>query len=215
MKKSFLVLVFAGLLAAGCGGTVAPAADTAPAPKDEAPITIQLDKPTMLPKPSVTIDTTKTYSAVLKTSRGDITIVLAADKTPITTNNFVYLARNNFYNNTPFHRTISGFMIQGGDPNGDGTGGPGYKFDDEPFTGTYSRGTVAMANAGPNTNGSQFFIIHADYPLPPNYIIFGHVTSGMDVVDAIATAPVVRGASGEASKPVAPVVVQSVEIVEK
>ena len=213
MKNRFIVVLLLSLLVTGCG--VTQTLPPPPAPKPEEPITIQLDKPTMLPKPSVTIDTTKTYSAVLKTSRGDITIVLAADKTPITTNNFVYLARNNFYNNTPFHRTISGFMIQGGDPNGDGTGGPGYKFDDEPFTGTYSRGTVAMANAGPNTNGSQFFIIHADYPLPPNYIIFGHVTSGMDVVDAIATAPVVRGASGEASKPVAPVVVQSVEIVEK
>lgn len=172
-------------------------------------------KPMQLPKPSMTIDQSKTYSAVLKTSEGDITIALAADKTPITVNNFVYLAQAGFYDESPFHRVIKGFMIQGGDPTGTGRGSPGYRFDDEPFTGTYSRGTVAMANSGPDTNGSQFFIMHTDYALQPNYVIFGHVIEGMDVVDKIATAPVIASASGESSKPVTPVTIESVEITEK
>src|SRR3989338_9442865 len=93
-------------------------------------------------------------------------------------------------------------MIQSGGPKGDGTGGPGYTFDDEPFEGTYTRGTVAMANAGSNTNGSQFFIMHADYEMPKKYVIFGKVIKGMDVVDQIATAPVMLSPSGESSKPV-------------
>lgn len=164
--------------------------------------------------PAMQIDQSKSYTATLKTEKGDIVISLHADKTPVTVNNFVSLARDGFYNNTVFHRTIKGFMIQGGDPSGNGTGGPGYKFNDEPFEGKYTRGTVAMANAGPNTNGSQFFIMHADYDLPPNYVIFGTVTSGMDVVDAIAAAPVEQSAGGESSKPVTPVKVESVEIVE-
>jgi cyclophilin family peptidyl-prolyl cis-trans isomerase len=150
----------------------------------------------------------------LKTARGDIVIELAADKTPVTVNNFVYLVRQGFYDNTIFHRTINGFMIQGGDPPGDGTGGPGYQFDDEPFQGEYTRGTVAMANAGPNTNGSQFFIMHADYALPKNYVIFGKVVSGMDIVDAIAEAPVTSNPFGEQSKPIEPVTVEEVSIEE-
>ncbi len=168
-----------------------------------------------LQKPSMEIDASKTYTAVLHTSDGDIEVALNAKETPITANNFVALARKGFYDNTIFHRIIKGFMIQGGDPKGDGTGGPGYRFDDEPFTGEYTRGTVAMANAGPNTNGSQFFIMHADYALPKNYVIFGQVTKGLDVVDKIATAPVASSRSGEPSSPVTPVTVTSVEISEK
>ncbi len=218
MKKSFAALLLLTLFGAGCGKTdvakVAPLTIT----QEITPITIQA-QPTPMPqklsKSSMIIDKAKSYTAVLLTTEGTIAIELNAAQTPITVNNFVYLARNNFYNGTPFHRAIKGFMIQGGDPKGDGTGGPGYKFDDEPFTGTYSRGTVAMANAGPNTNGSQFFIMHADYPLPPNYIIFGRVSSGLDVVDKIAAAPVTMSASGEPSKPLSPVIVQKLEIVEK
>ncbi|MBI4252606.1 peptidylprolyl isomerase [Candidatus Uhrbacteria bacterium] len=153
-------------------------------------------------------------TATLHTEKGDIVIALNSNATPKTVQNFVTLAKKDFYNNTVFHRTIKGFMIQGGDPKGDGTGGPGYKFDDEPFEGEYTRGTVAMANAGPNTNGSQFFIMHADYALPKNYVIFGKVTKGMDVVDQIATAPTAFSPSGENSKPVTPVKVKSVEIEE-
>ncbi|MCX6767045.1 MAG: peptidylprolyl isomerase [Candidatus Moranbacteria bacterium] len=161
------------------------------------------------------IDKNKTYSAIIKTSEGDITIDLDAKKVPITVNNFVALARQNFYDGTVFHRVMKDFMIQGGDPNGDGSGGPGYKFADESLGGKYTRGTVAMANSGPNTNGSQFFIIQKDYDLPSSYVIFGHVSSGMDAVDKIAQAKVVDNGKGEKSKPVKPVAMDSVEIVEK
>ena len=166
--------------------------------------------------PPMQVDKTKKYRAILKTSVGQIAITLNVKQTPITVNNFVYLARKGFYNKTIFHRVIKGFMIQGGDPKGDGTGGPGYTFADEPFKGDYTRGTVAMANAGPNTNGSQFFIMHQDNPLPKKYVIFGKVTKGMDTVDKIAEAPVKPNPnSGELSSPVNPVVVQSIQIIEK
>lgn len=168
-----------------------------------------------LEKPELTIDTNKTYKAILHTAEGDITIELDARSTPVTVNNFVYLARNNFYDGTVFHRVIEGFMIQGGDPTGTGRGSPGYSFDDEAFSGEYTRGTVAMANSGPNTNGSQFFIMHADYPLPKNYVIFGHVTGGMETVDKIATAETTVSLGGEKSKPVNPVEITSVEIIEQ
>lgn len=166
--------------------------------------------------PPMEIDKNKEYEAILNTALGDITIQLNATSTPITVNNFVSLSKKNFYDNTIFHRIIKGFMIQGGDPRGNGTGGPGYAFNDEPFQGEYTRGTVAMANSGPNTNGSQFFIMHADVQLPKNYVIFGKVISGLDVVDKIAQAPVSGDvASGENSKPVNPVVVKTVQIIEK
>jgi cyclophilin family peptidyl-prolyl cis-trans isomerase len=152
-------------------------------------------------------DKTKSYTATMKTTAGDIVISLNASATPITVKNFVTLAEKKFYENVIFHRVIKGFMIQGGDPTGTGTGGPGYKFDDEPFTGEYTRGTVAMANAGPNTNGSQFFIMHADNPLPKLYVIFGKVLSGMDTVDKIATAP-----TGPGERPTNPVKIISVDI---
>ncbi len=165
--------------------------------------------------PTMIINKNKTYTAKMKTSAGEIDITLNAAATPITVNNFVFLAKKNFYDNTIFHRVIKGFMIQGGDPNGNGTGGPGYQFDDELFTGEYTRGTIAMANSGPNTNGSQFFIMQADVPLPKNYVIFGKVTKGLDVVDKIATAPVEDNGMGETSKPVTPVTVLSVMITER
>ncbi|MBI3559802.1 peptidylprolyl isomerase [Candidatus Gottesmanbacteria bacterium] len=158
--------------------------------------------------------TAKSYIANLHTEKGGITITLNAKETPITVNNFVALARSGFYNKTPFHRVIKGFMIQGGDPKGDGTGGPGYRFADEPITGEYTRGTVAMANAGPNTNGSQFFIMHGDTDLPKNYVIFGHVTKGLEVVDVIASSPVTQTPTGEYSKPVTLVHITSLKIVE-
>ncbi len=162
--------------------------------------------------PTMQIDANKRYSATLKTSAGEIVIALRAKETPVTVNNFVFLAREKFYDKVIFHRTIQGFMIQGGDPTGTGMGGPGYQFDDEPFTGEYKRGTVAMANAGANTNGSQFFIMHADMALSKHYVIFGEVTQGIEVVDKIAQAPVQAG--GEGSKPVMPIEIQSVSIAE-
>ncbi len=157
------------------------------------------------PSQDMTIDTEKKYTVTLKTTEGAIVIEMMTQEVPKTVNNFVTLSKKGFYDNTIFHRVIKGFMIQGGDPKGDGTGGPGYKFDDEPFEGEYTRGTVAMANSGPNTNGSQFFIMHEATPLPKNYVIFGFVKEGLDVVDKIAEAPVTMSASGEESKPVNPV----------
>jgi cyclophilin family peptidyl-prolyl cis-trans isomerase len=165
--------------------------------------------------PIMQIDQNKTYAAVLKTSEGDISIELDAKKTPITVNNFVALAKEHFFDGLVFHRVVKDFMIQGGDPKGDGSGGPGYKFADENLEGEYTRGTVAMANSGPNTNGSQFFIIHKDYDLPNSYVIFGHVSSGLDAVDKIAEAETVDSGSGEKSKPLSPVKIESVEIIEK
>ena len=138
--------------------------------------------------PELTVDLSKSYTATLKTNHGDIELDLDVERSPQTVNNFVFLAREGFYDGVVFHRVIEGFMIQGGDPTGTGMGGPGYKFRDElDGDGTYSRGTLAMANAGPNTNGSQFFIMHKDVGLPHSYSIFGKVTDGLDVVDSIAS----------------------------
>jgi cyclophilin family peptidyl-prolyl cis-trans isomerase len=224
MKKTFLLgtSLFVGvlLLGAGCSrasNTPATGLDsysyaTDSQTPDPNTATIQ---PTISNAPAMTIDTTKTYTAVLHTDKGDIEIALATDKTPITANNFITLAQKDFYNGTIFHRVINGFMIQGGDPTGTGAGGPGYKFADEQFDGEYTRGTVAMANAGPNTNGSQFFIMHADYPLPPNYVIFGKLVSGTQTLDAIAEAPVTYNEMREKSKPIDPVKIISIEIEEK
>jgi len=186
-----------------------------PTPQPTAELETNMNSETSLQKPEMTIDTAKKYKAVLHTTEGDITVELNALTTPITVNNFVYLARNNFYANTIFHRVIDGFMIQGGDPTGNGDGSPGYRFDDEPFTGEYTRGTIAMANSGPNTNGSQFFLMHADYPLPKNYIIFGKATEGLEVIDKIATAETTVSVGGEKSKPVNPVKINFVDIIEE
>lgn len=126
--------------------------------------------------------------AVITTNKGVIEIQLYADKAPKSVSNFVYLVENKFYDGLTFHRVEPGFVIQGGDPSGNGTGGPGYKFEDEPVQGDYTEGAVAMANSGPNTNGSQFFIDLADLTgkLPKQYNLFGQVTTGMDVVKSIA-----------------------------
>jgi len=128
----------------------------------------------------------KNKKAIIKTSKGTIEFELLTDKAPKTVSNFVYLTENKFYNNLNFHRVVPGFVIQGGDPKGNGTGGPGYQFEDEPVQGDYKKGTVAMANSGPNTNGSQFFICLEDQTdLPKNYSLFGQVISGIDVVEKI------------------------------
>ncbi|HEX6299931.1 MAG TPA: peptidylprolyl isomerase [Acidimicrobiia bacterium] len=138
--------------------------------------------------PDLAIDLSKSYSATLDTSHGEIVIEFDPERSPLTVNNFVFLANEGFYDGVVFHRVIENFMIQGGDPTGTGQGGPGYRFRDEiEGSGTYTRGTVAMANAGPNTNGSQFFIVHKDTGLPHSYTIFGKVTEGMDAVDSIAS----------------------------
>ncbi len=165
----------------------------------------------------MTIDPDATYTATLATDAGDITVRLHAADAPETTNNLVNLARDGFYDGVIFHRVIEGFMIQGGDPTGTGGGDPGYRFADElelaeqvvEAEGGYPRGTLAMANAGPDTQGSQFFIMHQDYPLPAAYTVFGEVIDGLDVVDAIATAP-----TDEHDRPLEPVVIRTITIDE-
>jgi cyclophilin family peptidyl-prolyl cis-trans isomerase len=157
----------------------------------------------------MSIDPKKSYVATIETTGGTMTAELFPGDAPQTVNNFVFLARDEYYKDVIFHRVIKGFMIQGGDPTGTGTGGPGYKFADEPVKRQYTRGTLAMANAGPNTNGSQFFVMHADYGLPPNYTIFGKLTAGQDVLDAIATA-----ATGRQDRPNEPVTIKSITIAE-
>jgi cyclophilin family peptidyl-prolyl cis-trans isomerase len=148
--------------------------------------------------------------AKVQTSHGDITLELLPERSPQTVNNFVFLAREGFYDGVIFHRVIKDFMIQGGDPTGTGTGGPGYKFRDElEGDGTYSRGTVAMANSGPNTNGSQFFIMHKDVGLPHSYTIFGKVTDGIEAVDAIAESKTDRS-----DRPQSEVKISKIEITE-
>ena len=164
--------------------------------------------------PAMNIDEKGNYSAVIETSLGSIEIELFTDIAPITVNNFVNLSNDGYYDNVIFHRVIKGFMIQGGDPSGTGHGEmgkyPGYEFQDElnnPMQ--YEKGIVAMANRGPNTNGSQFFIMHVDYPLPYDYTIFGKVSNGIDVVDTIANVQ-----TGDMDKPVDDVVINSVDIKE-
>ena len=165
--------------------------------------------------PPTTIDASKTYTATVDTSAGSMTLELLAAEAPLTVNNFVFLAREGFYEDCQFHRVIKDFMIQGGCPKGDGTGGPGYRFQDEPVTRKYVKGTLAMANAGPNTNGSQFFIVHgADVGLPPNYTIFGMLTGGEEVLDTLANSPVSRGRSGEPSQPNERLVINNITIAE-
>jgi cyclophilin family peptidyl-prolyl cis-trans isomerase len=164
--------------------------------------------------PEMVVDASKRYSATLHTNKGDITFDLLMADAPKTVNNFVFLAREGFYDGSPFHRIIKTFMIQGGDPTGTGRGGPGYRFADEKVQRRYERGIVAMANAGPNTNGSQFFICHGrnSEGLPPSYTIFGKVSSGLDVVDTIADVPTT---GAERSTPSEPITINSVTIDEK
>ena len=170
--------------------------------------------------PAMEIDENKSYSAEVTTSKGTFTIELFAKDAPITVNNFVFLSKQGYYDNVIFHRIMESFMIQTGDPLGNGTGGPGYRFEDEtegsPYQ--YEPGIVAMANAGPDTNGSQFFICTGDDSLllnnQPNYTIFGKITDGMDVVKQIAATPVEVGPSGEMSSPTEKVTIESVKINE-
>ena len=155
-------------------------------------------------------------TAVIETNKGNIKLELLEEDAPKTTENFRLLAEKNYYDGVIFHRVIKNFMIQGGDPLGEGFGGEsawGGRFDDEIdrssplYSGVYEKGTVAMANAGPNTNGSQFFIMHIDYPLPPSYTKFGRVIEGQGVVDDIANVT-----TGQGDKPVEPVVMNRVYI---
>jgi len=169
--------------------------------------------------PAMSIDPSKTYHATVKTSKGTFKIELFAKDAPRTVNNFVFLAKEKFYDNVKFHRIMQSFMIQTGDPTGTGRGGPGYKFEDELNNGhKYEPGIVAMANSGPNTNGSQFFICTGEESKRlnnyPNYTIFGKIVEGMETVQSIAATPVGPDARGEVSVPSETVTIDSVEITE-
>ena len=162
--------------------------------------------------PAMVIDTAKRYSAELATSMGTMVIALDAAAAPKTVNNFVFLAREGYYDGVIFHRVIQGFMCQGGDPDGTGRGGPGYKFNDElPAAGRYEIGSLAMANAGPNTNGSQFFIVsgRSGVGLPPQYSLFGKVVKGLDIVEQME-----KVKTGPGDRPIEDVVIQGITITE-
>lgn len=230
--KRLLTTIFACLtaiaLVAGCSNSTDEAAPTQPNPvakKQDSKEPAQPPGPTGEKKydkaPEMQIDPNKSYQATISTSMGDITIDLFAKDAPITVNNFVFLARDKFYDNLTFHRVIKDFMIQTGDPLGTGIGGPGYTFEDELNNGhTYEVGVVAMANAGANTNGSQFFIGSGKdvegLKHVPNYTIFGKVVSGLDVVQKIAAVPVKANPhTKEESMPQEPVTIKTITITEK
>ena len=196
--KTLVSLVILAALVTGCG--------------EEARVRKQYAAP-----PEMQIDPNKSYTATIQTSKGDITAELYPQDAPKTVNNFVFLTHEGYYDGVIFHRVIPGFMVQTGDPEGTGAGGPGYEFEDEPVKRRYEVGTLAMANAGPDTNGSQFFIVQGPDAshLPPNYTIFGKVTQGMDVVDAIANVQTGPGNPREMSRPVDPPVIQTITIEER
>ena len=211
MKKLLIFL----LIFSFCGGNI----EEANIPEieiDETTTTIgeQVADKTYSQPHAMNLDKSKTYQAIVKTNLGDMTIEFFTDDAPMTVNNFVTLAKDGYYDGVIFHRVISGFMIQGGDPSGTGHGDygkyPGYEFEDElDNPRPYEKGILAMANRGPNTNGSQFFIMHVDYPLPYSYTIFGQVVDGFDVIDKIASVE-----TDSADKPTTDVVISTVEITE-
>jgi peptidylprolyl isomerase len=175
-----------------------------PALDGSAPRKQQFDSPH-----EMGIDPSKRYTATMETSMGTLVIALDAINAPQTVNNFVSLAAQHYYDGVVFHRIINGFMCQGGDPTGTGRGGPGYKFNDEPVKQKYQIGSVAMANAGPNTNGSQFFLISgpSGVGLPPQYNHFGQVVKGLEIVDAMQ-----RVDTDHSDRPRTDVVINSVTI---
>ena len=167
------IFVLAALLLTSCSA----------APPEPAPIRKPMSYSAA---PPMTIDTSKQYTATIETGKGDLVLELFASDVPVTVNNFVFLAREGFYDGTIFHRIIPDFMAQGGDPTGTGTGGPGYKFADEFTKHSHVTGALSMANAGPNTNGSQFFITYAPQPhLNGKHSVFGQLTDGVDVLKAL------------------------------
>ena len=212
MKK--FIIIF--LLLSFCSSGVEETTEEAKVQIDTTTTTIGEDMSDKIydMQPEMNINTNSSYTAVIKTNLGDMTVEFFTDDAPITVNNFISLSKDGYYDNVIFHRVISGFMIQGGDPSGTGHGDygkyPGYKFDDELNNQRpYEKGILAMANAGPNTNGSQFFIMHVDYPLPYSYTIFGQVVDGFDIIDKIASVE-----TDSADKPTTDVVISTVEITE-
>jgi cyclophilin family peptidyl-prolyl cis-trans isomerase len=211
MKKYIIVLI----LLISCGGSTETSNETTVTTTAETTTTLgeNMDKTYTQPH-EMTINNSKSYTAIIKTSLGDMKVEFFTNDAPMTVNNFINLAQDGYYDGVIFHRVISDFMIQGGDPSGTGHGDygkyPGYQFQDELNNQIpYSKGILAMANSGPNTNGSQFFIMHVDYPLPYNYTIFGKVVEGLDVIDIIATVE-----TGAGDKPTTDVIIETVEISE-
>jgi cyclophilin family peptidyl-prolyl cis-trans isomerase len=209
-NKKILLLAF-GLLAVAVIGLILTREGMV-MPEDSL---VQTPKTNTYSQPEQVMEEGVDYGAVIKTSMGDIEIDLFEDEAPITVNSFLFLSKERFYDDLIFHRVIKDFVIQGGDPKGDGTGGPGYQIVDEITERTYEPYTLGMANSGPNTNGSQFFITTGDIPdqsleaLDGKYTIFGKVTSGFAVVDAIE-----RVKTDVNDKPVNSVVIESIQIVE-
>jgi cyclophilin family peptidyl-prolyl cis-trans isomerase len=192
------------------------AAATGPTACDHTPPSPAPDPQTYAAPPRREIDPERSYTATLDTSCGEIVIALDAARAPVAVNNFVALARDGFYDGLTFHRVVEGFVIQGGDPEGDGTGGPGYTFEDELPTDGYPPGSVAMANAGPNTNGSQFFIVTGQAPLPNAFTRFGRVTRGLDVARRIEgfADPGADPGDPEAQRPTEPIYISEVTVAE-
>lgn len=229
-RNRWIILLMAGLMVlsliaipltqwlAGRGDAAAPhPEDIDPQEQAQPELAATADRADSYDEPfDMTVDPDATYTATLSTDLGEIVVQLDPDGAPVATNNFVNLARDGYYDDVIFHRVIEDFMIQGGDPTGLGTGNPGYRFDDElgpaedlvAEEGGYPRGTLAMANSGADTNGSQFFIVHQDYPLTADYTVFGEVIDGLAVVDEIATVPT------QNDRPVDPVAIRSIAIDE-
>lgn len=221
--KKFLLPFILSIFLAGCQQAL-PSSLT----QNYQPITTP--SISMTPSPAKLADN---ITATIKTNKGTMKVVLFPKIAPQTVANFIDLAKGvkinpntgkkvsekPYYDGVVFHRIVKGFMIQGGDPTGTGRGGPGYKFADEPVTEEYTKGTMAMANAGPNTNGSQFFIMNADYPLPKNYTIFGRIDpsdkESLVTLDKISDTPVSMNDGGEMSSPKEKILIESVTIEEK
>lgn len=190
------------------GGATSPAAQTQPPAQSQAPLSaapaesagpVAEGCPSSAPEP---LPAGETREVTIETELGNIVIEVEADLGPIAAGNFVALAECGFYDGVVFHRIMPDFVIQGGDPTGTGSGGPGYEFPNDPVSVPYVRGVVAMANAGRDTNGSQFFIVLEEAGLPPDYSVFGRVTSGMEVADQISAGPSGGGQAGQALEPV-------------
>lgn len=229
-RTSILLLVLATMLlvAAGCGSDDSGSDDSKKSSDDAAQEEggggdSDLDK-TVAKRadsydaaPTEKLDPAKKYEVELDTDKGTIKVVVDQKAGPIAAANFVFLVKEGFYDGVKFHRILKDFMVQTGDPTGTGMGGPGYRIKDDAVKGTYERGTVAMANAGPDTGGSQFFIVHGtDVQLPPDYSIFGKVTdkASLATLDEIASVEVEPGANGEPSSPTETVRVRTAKLVE-
>lgn len=204
------IVIVCAMLLAGCGSS-------APSGTGTSPTATPLRQLHYSHPPRFTIKVNDQYTATVKSTDGTFTIQLLPKVAPITVNNFVFLARHHFYDGNLFFRILQNSVVQTGDPTGTGFGGPGYKFKDEPVTMPYTRGVVAMANSGPNTNGSQFFIVTAPPglrdPFSPAYTIFGRVISGMNAVERISRTPVAPNpGTGEVSSPLVRVAIDTITI---